>query len=157
MNTRKLSISNKNDLLNAINNANNNPSIVHDINITTNLIEFSGAMNDDSAIYLENTKVNIIGPPNKVELRGQGKDGNYRIFYLGGGSYHFENLKITNGYQVNNFLYFLYNIFIFKSQFFIILIVRKYFFISLYILSLLILYSFDLNLNLTLYEYINRK
>ena len=99
-------VSDKDGLINAVKNANSDTSNVHEITITTTLIQFTGAMKDDSAIYLENAKVNIIGPTNKVELRGQGSSGKYRIFYLNGGTYHLENLKITNGY-VSILYYFI--------------------------------------------------
>ena len=105
---RKLvTVNDKDSLINEINNLG---SSLTTITITTSLIQFTEQMRYGAAIYLYNKKVEIIGPTNKVELRGQGIIGqgrNYRIFWLDSGTYHLENLKITNGYQVIYSIYFL--------------------------------------------------
>ena len=96
-----VTVSSTSGLISAINNVNGNN--LNTINIeTTNTIQFTGSMQFDSAIYLKDKQVDINGiGTNKVELRGEGASGNYRIFYISGGVVNLKNLKITNGYTVS--------------------------------------------------------
>ena len=95
-----VTVSSTSELISAINNVNGNN--LNTININTNIIQFTGSMQQNSAIYLSNKQVDITGiGTNKVELRGEGASGNYRIFYLNGGVVNLKNLKITNGYSVS--------------------------------------------------------
>ena len=95
-----VTVSSTSELISAINNVNGNN--LNTININTNIIQFTGSMQQDSAISLSNKQVDITGiGTNKVELRGEGASDKYRIFYINGGVVNLKNLKITNGYTVS--------------------------------------------------------
>ena len=95
-----VTVSSTSELISAINNVNGNN--LNTININANTIQFTGSMQEDSAIYLKDKQVDINGiGTNKVELRGEGASDKYRIFYINGGVVNLKNLRITNGYAVS--------------------------------------------------------
>ena len=103
-------VNDKNQLQNEVWLANANPNIKYEI-LIENHVNFTGVMDKESALYIKNSKLSLIGGLTRIKTRlnGQGEDGNYRIIYIDGGNVHLENLKITNGYRVNYFtsIYFI--------------------------------------------------
>ena len=100
-NIRKLNaidVYTENELKNHISNTNSNPNIFT-FNIVNN-IQLTSETNYGSALVLINAKANIIGKgSNKIELKGQGVNNKYGIFYIEDSIVNLENLKITNGYS----------------------------------------------------------
>eukprot|EP00948_MAST-09A_sp_MAST-9A-sp1_P003286 g3286.t1 len=92
-----LSVSNQDTLRNAVTAANNNGTSSY-VQVSQN-IQFFGAIQSNSALYISSATIAIVGQGTmKTLTRSSG--GDYRIFYITGSSskVHLENLKITNGY-----------------------------------------------------------
>eukprot|EP00948_MAST-09A_sp_MAST-9A-sp1_P000705 g705.t1 len=93
-----LSVSNEAALKTSVTAANNGGTSSY-VQILQN-ITFTEAMQDNSALYIVEATIAIIGQGGMKELKRQGSSGNfYRIFWISGSSskVHLENLKIANG------------------------------------------------------------
>eukprot|EP00948_MAST-09A_sp_MAST-9A-sp1_P001445 g1445.t1 len=101
-----LTVSTEADLKNAVTVANNGgiSSYVQGTYPYHDNIQFSGAMQTDSALYIDSATIAIVGQGEMKELKGQGQSGNYRILAIAESSskFHLENLKITNGFVSNS-------------------------------------------------------
>eukprot|EP00948_MAST-09A_sp_MAST-9A-sp1_P000926 g926.t1 len=86
-----LNVSTEAALKNAVTAANNGGTYVQ---VLQN-IQFSGAMQSFSALYIRLATIAIVGQEGMKELKGQESSG---IFHITSSKVHLENLKITNGY-----------------------------------------------------------
>eukprot|EP00948_MAST-09A_sp_MAST-9A-sp1_P000216 g216.t1 len=91
------SVGSESSLRSAVTAANNRGPSSY-VEVTGN-IQFTGAMQDDSALFIDAATIAIVGQGGMKELKGQGQSGNYRIFYMKDfANVHLENLKIMDGY-----------------------------------------------------------